>query len=63
MILNEKSIGQRLGILREMDEDTTAVCCVRQEVKELHNLHHGGVDRMLYLIRKVNIYVTRDFKR
>ena len=43
------------------EEDTTAVCCVGQEeVKELHDLHHVGVDRMLYLIQKVNPDVTRE---
>ena len=37
------------------------VCCVgQQSVKELHNLHHVVVDRTLYLVWKVNPYVTRE---
>ena len=39
----------------------SSVLCGQE--KELHNLHHVGVDRMLYLIRKANPDVTRDFKR
>ena len=38
------------------EEDTAVVCCVEQEeAKELHNLHHVGVDRTLYLIQKVGV--------
>ena len=45
----------------KLEEDTAAVCYVGQEeVKELRNLHHVGVDRTLYLIRKVNPNVTRE---
>ena len=45
----------------KMEEGKAVVCSVRQEeVKELHNLQHVGVDRMLYLERKVNPDVTRE---
>ena len=64
MILNEKI--DYLATFRDSEGNGRRHHCsvlCGQEEKELHSLHHVGVDRMLYLIRKANPYVTRDFKR
>ena len=39
--------------------DGGAVCATAVNVKEMHNMHHVGVDRTLYLARKIDPTVTR----
>lgn len=47
-----------LGVLQE--EETEACCVGMPNVKELHQMHHMGIDRTLYVARKVDPGVTRD---
>ena len=42
--------------LQEKD-DTVPVCCVGED---LHNMHHFGRERTLYLVRKVNPNITME---
>lgn len=43
------------------EEEETEVCCVGvPSVKELHRMHHMGVDRTLFVARRVNPEVTRE---
>ncbi|CAE1278890.1 unnamed protein product [Acanthosepion pharaonis] len=45
----------------KVEKAITATCRAgRDEVKELHGLHHVGVGRTLYLVRKVYPEVSRD---
>lgn len=48
--------------LRATQEDEeTKVCCVGMpSVKELHRMHHMGVDRTLFVARRVNPGITRE---
>lgn len=49
-----------LGVPAETKE-AAMVCCVgAPSVKELHQMHHMGVDRTLFVARKVDPAVTRD---
>ena len=35
-------------------KDRALLCCVEEDLKDLHNMHHFGKERTLYLARKVN---------
>ena len=39
-------------------KDTAPVCYVGEDLKDLHNMHHFGKERTLYLVKKVNPNVT-----
>ena len=36
------------------------VCCVTEELKEMHNMHHFGKERTLFLARRVDPSITRE---
>ena len=36
------------------------MCCVREALKDLHNMHRFGKERTLYLARKVNPNITKE---
>ena len=41
-------------------KDMTPMCSVREDLKDLHNMHHFGMERTLYLVRKVNPNITME---
>ena len=36
------------------------MCCVGEDLKDLHYMHHFGKERTLYLVRKVNPNITME---
>ena len=49
-----------LGVPKE-EENETELCCVGvPSVKELHQMHHMGIDRTLFVARRVDPAVTRE---
>ena len=43
------------------EKEEVLVCCLRiRELEELHGMHHMGVERMLYLVRKVDPHIKRE---
>lgn len=45
----------------ELANAIAAVCCPgNEEFKKMYDMHHFGVDRTLFLVRKVDTHVTRD---
>lgn len=49
-----------LGVPEEASEEAMVCCTGVQSVEDLHQMHHMGVDRTLYVARKVDPAVTRD---
>ena len=48
-------------MLDEPGESMVTTCCTAyNEVKEHHSMHHMGIDRTLYLVRKVDPTVSRE---
>ena len=41
-------------------KDIAPVCCVEEDLKDLHNMHHFWKQRTLYLARKVNPNITME---
>ena len=41
-------------------KDRALLCCVGEDLKDLHNMHHFGKERMLYLARNVNPKITME---
>ena len=41
-----------------LKKDAASVCCVGEDLKDLHNMHYFGKERTLYLARKVNPNIT-----
>ena len=41
-------------------KDWALLCCVGENLKDLHNMHHFGKERTLYLARKVNSKITME---
>ena len=41
-------------------KDTAPVCYFGEDLKDLHNMHHFGKERTLYLARKVNSNITME---
>ena len=41
-------------------KDRALLCCVGEDLKDLHNMHHFGRERTLYLVRKVNPNITME---
>lgn len=37
-----------------------SICCAGEEVKELHDMHHFGQERTLFLAREVNPEITKE---
>ncbi|KAK3889084.1 hypothetical protein Pcinc_006959 [Petrolisthes cinctipes] len=49
-----------LGVPQE-EEDEAKLCCVGvPSVRELHQMYHMGVDRTLFVARKVDPAITRE---
>lgn len=43
------------------EEEVAMVCCSgAMNLKEMHHMHHMGVDRTLFLTRKIDRDVTRE---
>lgn len=60
-VLTRVKKGWLKGAPLDREEEETAVCCVgTPSVKELHQMHHMGVDRTLFMARRVNPAVTRE---
>lgn len=57
--MNSADITTKLAQIHE-NNTITDVCHPGNELKRLHNMHHFGVDRTLFLARKVDHHVTRD---
>ena len=50
-----------LGMSRDNEDEEDEVCCVgAASIRELHRMHHMGVDRTLFVARKVDPAVTRE---
>ena len=44
-----------------VEKEEALVCCLRiEELEELHGMHHMGVERTLYLVRKVDPHIKRE---
>ena len=44
-----------------VEKEEVLVCCLGiGELEELHGMHHMGVERMLYLVRKVDPNIKRE---
>ena len=44
-----------------VEKEEVPVCCLGiGELEELHAMHHMGVERMLYLVRKVDLHIKRE---
>ena len=41
-------------------KDRALLCCVGENLKDLHNMHHFGKERALYLASKVNPTITME---
>ena len=41
-------------------KDRALLCCVGEDLKDRHNMHHFGKERILYLARKVNLSITME---
>ena len=41
-------------------KDTALVCCIGEDLNDLHNVHHFEKERTLYLVRKVNPNITME---
>ena len=39
-------------------KDMSPMCCVKEDLKDLRNMHHFGKERTLYLVWKVNPNIT-----
>ena len=52
-----------LGAPEECAQVATVCCSADVNLKEIHSLHHMGVDRTLYLARKINPAVSREAVR
>ena len=43
------------------EENEVPTCCVEiKELEELHDIHHMGVDRTPYLVRKVDLLIKTE---
>lgn len=49
-----------LGVSKEESNETVLCCVGLPSVKELHQMHHMGVDRTLFVARKVDPTVARE---
>ena len=56
--------GRWMKMLGETDKSEVGMCCLTyDEVKEHHDMHHMGIDKTLYLIRKVDRSVNKETVR
>lgn len=50
--------------LKAPNEAAVAICCLNEDtLKDLHDMHHFGVDRTLFLARKVDPRITKEAVR
>ena len=47
-------------VWQQEKKDRALLCCVGEDLKDLHNIHHFRKERTLYLVNKVNPTITME---